>query len=46
MRSGAKVCISVYVVDLEKCFYISTASIYYLVANIGFDTAENEPYKV
>ena len=40
--SGAKVYI--HIVDLFKTFQTIT-SIYYLLANIGFDPAENEPFK-
>ena len=40
---GFKLCKGVYCVDLCESFHIS---IYYLLAKIGFDTAENEPCKV
>ena len=33
-------------VDLVKSFNTSTSIDYYLIAKIGFDTAENESYKV
>ena len=38
-----ELCKGVHCVDLGESFHMS---IYYLLANIGFDTAENEPCKV
>ena len=43
LENGAKRCKGVHCVDLGESF---PTSIYYLIAKIGVDTAENEPLEV